>query len=114
MLQYDNRGFALFTMLFRTEGSVLPDSYKVALFPAFLALVFELAARGLLGAEAQSNIKGMIRHPFACQIFAVVLGYVVVFRTNMALNRYWEGISNVQKMYCKWSDAYCQIVAFAK
>ena len=76
--------------------------------------MFELAARGYLGQAATVNIRGMIRHPFACQIFAVVLGYVVVFRTNMALNRYWEGISNVQKMYCKWSDAYCQNVAFAK
>merc|ERR1719379_3165633 len=53
-----------------------------------------------------------IEHPFAVQIFALILGYVIVFRTNMALSRYRDGMANMQLMTSKWSDAYMQLKAF--
>ncbi|EER01022.1 hypothetical protein Pmar_PMAR025120 [Perkinsus marinus ATCC 50983] len=53
-----------------------------------------------------------IKHPFAVQIFAIILGYVIVFRTDMALNRYWEGVTNVHLMISKWGDAFMQINSF--
>jgi len=47
------------------------------------------------------------------QIFSLVLGYVLVFRTNMALSRYFEGMESLQLMSSKWTDAALQFVAFS-
>ena len=75
MLQYDNRGWALFLLLFRVEGSVLPQTYLVALIPAIIALFLEFAQHGDLGEAAQDMLHDAILNPFACQVYALVLGY---------------------------------------
>jgi hypothetical protein len=55
----------------------------------------------------------VVNHPFGVQIFSLVLGYVLVFRTNMALSRYFEGMECLQLMSSKWTDAALQFVAFS-
>lgn len=39
------------------------------------------------------------------QVFAFVVGFAVVFRSNQALQRYAEGRSALQQMHAKWMDA---------
>jgi predicted membrane chloride channel (bestrophin family) len=39
------------------------------------------------------------------QMFAVALGYLVVFRTQLSIARYWEAVSSTRIMYTKWTDA---------
>ena len=78
MLQYDNRGWNVVLMIFRTEGSVLWQSMFVALVPMCLSIVFHLGMVGQLGQEFQYFVTGMkgdwdgntvvIAHPFACQV----------------------------------------------
>lgn len=46
------------------------------------------------------------------QIFAAILAYLIVFRTNLAFGRFFEGVNNVQDMFTKWDDAFVAIVVF--
>lgn len=53
-----------------------------------------------------------IDDPFVIQISAVVVGYLLVQRTNMALSRWMEGVEDIQTMLSKWSDAFDALNAF--
>merc|ERR1719498_1456182 len=66
---------------------------------------------GFYAVEREASVSEF-DHPFAVQIFAIILGYVIVFRTNMALQRYRAGMSEVQTMVSKWGDAFVQINGF--
>ncbi|KAF4670957.1 Zinc finger, RAN-binding domain containing 2 [Perkinsus chesapeaki] len=103
MITYDNKQSA-FRLILQLSGSVFPRAIPPAVAAAVLAMC--------LGLDVLPFIPPTIDHPFAVQIFAIVLGYVIVFRTNMALGRYREGITNVQVMVSKWGDAFMQINAF--
>lgn len=56
--------------------------------------------------------KEFIDNPYPFQLFAYLVGFVIVFRTNFAYQRYWEGIDAVQRMGAKWLDGACMAVAF--
>lgn len=43
-----------------------------------------------------------------------VLGFVLVFRTGQAYNRFWHAALNVRRMGAEWIDACAQICAFAE
>ncbi|KAF4670958.1 Zinc finger, RAN-binding domain containing 2 [Perkinsus chesapeaki] len=91
-------------MICRYTGSVFPRTLLPSLFSTALAtgIVFDVLP----------FVPPTIDHPFAVQIFAIILGYVIVFRTDMALNRYWEGVTNIHLMASKWGDAFMQINSF--
>ncbi|KAF4670959.1 Zinc finger, RAN-binding domain containing 2 [Perkinsus chesapeaki] len=105
MIIYDNDQTAV-KLILQLSGSVFPK----ALFPAITAAVMTFG----LGFEKVSSswIPLEIQHPFSVQIFAIILGYVIVFRTNMALGRYREGMTNIQQMISKWGDAFVEIGSF--
>merc|ERR1719163_99141 len=46
------------------------------------------------------------------QIYATIIGFAIVFRTNMAFGRFFEGVQFVQAMLSKWRDAFVALVCF--
>merc|ERR1719291_982306 len=46
------------------------------------------------------------------RIYATILGFVIVFRTNMAFNRYFDGVLHVKAMLSKWRDAFVSLCCF--
>jgi len=52
-------------------------------------------------------------HHYSMHALGVIVGFSVVFRTNLGWNRYWEAVGQLHVMYSKWGDAFSQIVAFA-
>lgn len=113
MIEYDNS--AVIGILFRTAGSVVPGAIPVGLCTGcvglFLAILREV---GKQNEWLSKNIyhEEFIEKPTAIQIFASVLGYLLVVRTNMALSRWMEAISNVESMLSKWGDAFKALSAF--
>jgi len=53
-----------------------------------------------------------IGHPYAFQLFAYLLGFIMVFRTNFAYQRYWEAIGAVNNMAAKWLDGALMGICF--
>merc|ERR1719421_887851 len=118
MIHYRNKDAAIWLVL-RKQGSIFPRSILPATFSACICLLFASGnpqtATGRQ--EVSASFFGLqtsftIKHPFAVQIFAIILGYVCVFRTTMALSRYQEGLSHTQLMTSKWCDAFMQLKAF--
>jgi len=118
MIQYENRGIAIFFMMLSMRGSVIPRTSIVAIFSCLISLILTLLKYKIidfLSDEMYEVVFGdqWMSHSFAPQSFASLLGLCIVFRTNMALARYDEGIANVQDMVSKWSDAFMQASAYA-
>mmetsp|Transcript_87576 Transcript_87576/g.165056 ORF Transcript_87576/g.165056 Transcript_87576/m.165056 type:complete len:479 (+) Transcript_87576:101-1537(+) len=116
MIRYDNG--KQFRIIFHATGSVLPACMPMGLFCFLFGLGLAIY-REIDGKKESSFLtrtvgahNGYIDDPFAALIVATVLGYLLVVRTNMALGRWMEGISDIQMMLSKWGDAYDALSAF--
>jgi len=91
----------------------------------FFAIPCALVALGL---KQLSEIAVVKQNPFMKEValfqvlnnsaaysgFSLVLGFLVVFRTTLAYNRFWEGVSAAQRMSAEWFDSTSSILAFTK
>jgi len=112
MIPYDNgRQYAI---LFKMAGSVLPSCLPVGLFTFTIGLALTLIREFSPEVFDKFSRQGgdYIDHPFALQTIAVVIGILLAMRTNMALGRWMDGISEVQQMLSKWADAYNALNGF--
>jgi predicted membrane chloride channel (bestrophin family) len=53
-----------------------------------------------------------IAHNFSGNLMGLIIGYLLVMRTNMALDRWMEGIGEIQNMLARWRNAYSALNAF--
>lgn len=108
MIRYRKTCCGLF-LLFRIAGTAWP--YGV--FPGLLASGISIALSLWVDADTEiRNREQFIDHPYAFQLFAYLLGFLMVFRTNFAYQRYWEAIGMVQAMAAKWLDGACMGIVF--
>ena len=62
--------------------------------------------------EYESNWVGAVKHPFLVQIFALLLGYMVVIRSRVASKRYTDGMTLCETTLSKWLDAYIMLCVY--
>eukprot|EP00443_Scrippsiella_acuminata_P091136 CAMPEP_0115515686 /NCGR_PEP_ID=MMETSP0271-20121206/76359_1 /TAXON_ID=71861 /ORGANISM="Scrippsiella trochoidea, Strain CCMP3099" /LENGTH=569 /DNA_ID=CAMNT_0002946295 /DNA_START=1 /DNA_END=1712 /DNA_ORIENTATION=+ len=106
MIQY-NHGWGVF-FVFRISGSVFPKAIVWALPAGALAAVMNIMKHSW-GYESTTN-GGTVMVSFAS--FISTLGFMVVFRSNQAWGRYWEGAGMVQKFRGAWFNAASSLIAF--
>merc|ERR1719428_1425978 len=46
--------------------------------------------------------------------FSVLVGFLIVFRTSQAYNRFWDGCTATHQMRAEWFDACSALVAFCR
>merc|ERR1719161_3130663 len=109
--KHDGRGWNFLRVLVRKHGSIVPRTLPVALVSSLISLVLLMFQRYEV---VSVQMLPILRHPIALQMLANVLGYVVVLRTNVAVSRYFEGITNVQFFGSKWVDAFSQLCGFIR
>eukprot|EP00899_Mesostigma_viride_P005816 jgi/Mesvir1/15235/Mv06460-RA.1 len=103
MIRYSKEWWGLI-LLTRVYGSALPRCLPYCvLVTALTVALFQFA---------QDEMHDAFRHPFPYNIFTVMLGFLLVFRTNLAYQRYWEGRGNVQTMMARWSASVMQAITF--
>lgn len=109
MIEYDNS--RQYGILFQRAGSVIPQSLPIGFFTGSIGLL--LATLRYTGRTQEFYDDGKyIEKAFAIQVLATVVGYLIVVRTNMALRRWMDGISDIQSMLSKWGDAYNTLIGF--
>ena len=52
------------------------------------------------------------RHPYPYTLFAFIVGFAVVFRTNFAITRYWEGRTQIQVMSSSLTACAMQLLSW--
>lgn len=86
------------------RGSVFPKSCLWALVSASIALVFH-------GHVAAESVGSALSSVWGSVLF--VLGFLVVFRTQQAYSRFWEGATILQQVRGEWFNAASSVIAFS-
>lgn len=108
MIKYQ-KGLNGLLLLFRFTGTSWPYGIMPGLFSAGIGLV--LSHIESLD-DLISDKTRFVDNPYPYQLFAYLVGFVLVFRTNFGYLRYWEALDAVQRMGSKWLDGACMAVAF--
>merc|ERR1719491_1500206 len=107
MIAYDNSDY--FHVLFKSSGSVIPGCLPVAI----LSFSFGLAMTICREMEVvMDDLGDYLEHPLGIKTIATVTGLLLAMRTGMALDRWMDGISQVQLMLSKWGDAFIALSGF--
>lgn len=109
MILYRKRWNGLLLLL-NCGGSSVMRAVLPALVSSALAGLLEL-----LSGHRSGNfpiIDHVMEHPYPYQVFAFTLGFVVVFRSNFAYQRYWQAVQHATTMTSKWGDVALQLNCF--
>jgi len=101
-----------FFLLFRVAGTAWPYGVLPGLLATGISIGFSYWEKLDEEIRDRSSPNGFISHPYAFQLFAYLLGFLMVFRTNFAYQRYWEAMGMVQAMAAKWLDGACMAIVF--
>mmetsp|Transcript_17814 Transcript_17814/g.41963 ORF Transcript_17814/g.41963 Transcript_17814/m.41963 type:complete len:589 (-) Transcript_17814:312-2078(-) len=102
MILYEAGGLSI---LLKTAGSVFPRTIPWGIFSALIGISINLL-------HLQDDVEQFFGHPYAHQVFAISMGFLLVFRANLSYARFWEGRTQVQQMSTKWDDGAMQIACF--
>lgn len=107
MLLYDNRSF--FRLVLCRYGSIFmrTDSMSMGIIIAGTSAFLQHLI------DTNDRFAPRLPHHYAIHALGVLVGFAVVFRTNLGWNRYWEAVGQLHLMYSKWGDAFSQLLAFA-
>ena len=94
-----------FLHMFRLTGSAIPQAIPFGLYTAIFTLLIEL----FVPASVLSNL---MQHPYPFQPFAYISAFALVFRTQVAYNRFWECATALTLMSGKWGDAFTEAITF--
>mmetsp|Transcript_36243 Transcript_36243/g.63855 ORF Transcript_36243/g.63855 Transcript_36243/m.63855 type:complete len:560 (-) Transcript_36243:144-1823(-) len=114
MINYDNGH--QFAIIFQKVGSVLPQCLPIGFVTFSTGLALSILRYHEQDKPERDRVvfsrDTYIHDPFCIQIIALVVGFLIVQRTNMALSRWMEGVEDIQTMLSKWSDAFDALNAF--
>lgn len=108
MISFDQRQCGGALMILDAVGSVYPKVWPFGLIAAFCAL----GSEALVYYANWTWLKTPCTDKYMYEIFTVLLGIFLVFRTQMSYARFWEGREQLQILGSKWGDAALQAVVF--
>ncbi len=120
MIYYPTSLSYLLRRVFSRFGSALPEAMKLAFFPAIGSGIFnhyysvnleDSSSKGF----ATSLVSGALRDVRGVWgSFIFFVGFLIVFRTNQAYNRFSEGLAALTAMKAQWVSSCGLISAFVK
>mmetsp|Transcript_60784 Transcript_60784/g.144815 ORF Transcript_60784/g.144815 Transcript_60784/m.144815 type:complete len:590 (+) Transcript_60784:184-1953(+) len=108
MIIYDTSYMGLETLLSR-RGSVIPRALIWAL-PCGLVGAILSYSQVLTGDDGGDHSSFSALAGFVS--FNAILGFLVIFRSQQAYSRYWEGLTLLQQVRGQWFNATSSLVAF--
>lgn len=107
MLLYCNRSF--FRVVLSRYGSIIIRADSLTM--GFILAGVSGFLTHLIALDDRYAPK--LPHHYAMNALGTIVGFSVVFRTNLGWSRYWEAVGMLHLMYSKWGDAFSQLVAFS-
>lgn len=105
MIHYSKRYWGL-PLVFRAFGSPFPRTIPFAIVSVSISVVLQVVD------SWKQTMVDAFGHPYPFQVYAFVIGFLVVLRTNHALARFMEARTAVELMASKWADAVVMLQAF--
>ena len=117
MIIYNPRRCFGYIVLTSCKGS----SFFSAMPLPILATLFTLAIKLLpetfhvpatSAGDEKDTAEALITHPQASYALTSIVGFLLLFRSNLAYSRFWEGRTAVQNMGAAWAEVGSLVVAF--
>ena len=99
---------------FNVVGSPFPRIILYSSLITCLAGVLEASDFQLVTSSRTLNGSTGFIHPYPFQIWAFLVGFGLIFRTNLAYGRYWDARLSLSVVSSKWSDAALQFKSFLR
>mmetsp|Transcript_27758 Transcript_27758/g.61276 ORF Transcript_27758/g.61276 Transcript_27758/m.61276 type:complete len:540 (+) Transcript_27758:49-1668(+) len=112
MIRYSNDSCGGLLKLFTLRGSVFVPAFIAAFPPTVLAAALKYASMNYVGFEVPE--VGEISKSGAWSGFSFLVGFLIVFRTSQAYERFWEGCTTATLMRARWFSACSSLIAFCK
>jgi len=113
MIEYSAQGTWIIRKLFVMNGSVFPSAFTVAFPCALVAMINKvLIDAGYL--KFMSAEDSILSETQAWSGFSFLVGFLIVFRTSQAYNRFWDGCTATHQMRAEWFDGCSALVAFSE
>mmetsp|Transcript_42367 Transcript_42367/g.76903 ORF Transcript_42367/g.76903 Transcript_42367/m.76903 type:complete len:640 (-) Transcript_42367:15-1934(-) len=113
MIVYQNKSVWLLRKLLVLNGSVFPSAGVVAVPCGIVALAMRVwMDQG--GLEFLQGSESILLDSQAWTGFTFLVGFLIVFRTSQAYNRFWDGCTATHQMRAEWLDGVSALTAFAE
>eukprot|EP00929_Paragymnodinium_shiwhaense_P087571 TRINITY_DN47715_c0_g1_i1.p1 TRINITY_DN47715_c0_g1~~TRINITY_DN47715_c0_g1_i1.p1 ORF type:complete len:666 (-),score=110.68 TRINITY_DN47715_c0_g1_i1:100-2097(-) len=100
------------------RGSVYPFALSMAVPCSLLTGILKLAITNFpehmsfMSSGDEDKDGGIISNSAVWSGFSFFVGFLIVFRTSTAYNRFWDGCTSVSLMRSEWFDACSSVCAF--
>jgi len=113
MIEYQRGPYGFFMKMMMIKGSVFPQSMCIAVPCAVLTGVLRYSInQGYI--PTLEDVDSILLDSQAWSGFSFLVGFLIVFRTSQAYNRFWDGCTATHQMRAEWFDACSALVAFCK
>jgi len=107
MIVYNSR--SQWRIVFFRSGSALSNTMRENAFAGGLAFLWSVNRKyNMIENVGTTNA---VKHPLVVQVFAFLLGFLLVSRCTNSMERYFSGATSVYTMLSKWLDAYSVLIA---
>lgn len=110
MIDYEVEGWHV-NLLLKWQGSVFPAAISCAMPSAIVAFLICYYHETLDPSGSFSLAGEGVNSMWSAYTF--ILGFLVVFRTQQAYGRYWEGVTLLRQARGEWFNAYSSLIAFS-
>lgn len=112
MIDY-NAGYWGFGAFFQWRGSVAQKGLWIALPNAIAAIAMHMAIHMFFDDELASLQTSDGGFQMGMGGYLAVMGFLLVFRTQQAYARWWEGCTHVQTTRGEWFNPFSSLIAFS-
>lgn len=109
MITYD-QGYWGLSFAVRLHGSVFPKSFCWGLPAALAASLVHIALDSIPGSRETLAVEDVGASVLSG--FTFILGFLIVFRSQQAYSRWWEGGTLLQQLRGEWFNAFSSLMAF--
>eukprot|EP01043_Picozoa_sp_COSAG02_P008002 COSAG02_NODE_248_length_27133_cov_45.131723_20_plen_642_part_00 len=118
MIVYDTKKYNGLVVLLQAlvrcnwEGSVLPDVLPYAATASLVSVAIKLDEHFQWDLFTSVHDNTLFDHSYSLQVWATCVGFLLVFRGNLAYQRFWEGRSAIARFSSYLQDATMSAICF--
>jgi len=110
MIEYNPGAWGIY-FAFSLKGSVFPKSFTVAGPCAIICFILHKTLRNYTDYFVEEPVISSVGTSVLAG-FTSILGFLIVFRSQQAYARWWEGGTLLQQIRGEWFNAYSSLLAF--
>jgi len=112
MIHYDGGAYGILLLL-RCKGSVFAKGVRMSLPSSLFAIGSNFFWKYCAASGVTPDSSSATEFNLIWSGYTFILGFLIVFRSQLAYSRFWEGAVCLSKVQATWTNAVSNLVAFS-